>query len=445
MGKSNKKKSSQQSIPVQEFVDSFTNSFASILGDIIFEYLYSGEIESEFYKAATAKLVPTGDIVTERSILDNVRVTKQFTRTLNQAIISGARCKARQTLDSLSSRYQNALPSLVQNAVEAQLKKKEKKVGKQKAPVSDDADANLVIDESMNIDDNVDPDTTESQPNQEGSSNVDQSSTSISKPIGSQIPKNVTSSESQITKGKITKLTINNNVIHNSQKGQMRTIMVYDIPAAWSHDAILEHLKSWGQVLEISFKTQHKYQSVWTKMILKPTIDTDFVMRTWQQNLGDSLVRWYPGHWKLRERKARERFQVKFSLPEDWKSNPLAFSYHDNKSFEHILSHELKGRAFIHLKVHGKRQLIAYFETHEHLLRCMEFSHHWKPTISTPPTKQKIPPKSDKDKKSYSRQSKGKNLGNSLNSSTRSRNKSNTQQKTDDTRSLLLKLLNLLV
>ncbi|EXX52962.1 hypothetical protein RirG_248380 [Rhizophagus irregularis DAOM 197198w] len=347
-------------------------------------------------------------------------------------------------LDSLSSRYQNAFPSLVQNAVEAQLKK-EKKVSKQKAPVSDDADANLVIDESMNIDDNVDLDITASQLNQEGSSKVDQQSTSISKPIGSQILKNVTPSESQITKGKITKMTINNNVIHNSQKGQVRTIMIYDIPAAWSHDAILEHLKLWGQVLEISFKIQHKYQSVWTKMILKPTVDTDFIMRTWQQKLGGGLVRWYPGHWKLRERKARERFQVKFSLPDDWKSNPLAFSYHNEQSFEHILSHELKGHAFIHLKVHGKQQLIAYFETHEHLLRCMEFSHHWKPTISTPPTKQKIPPKSNKDKKPYSQQSKGKNLGKSLSSLTRSRNKPNTQQKTNDTRSLLLKLLNLLV
>uniref|UniRef100_U9U1U4 Uncharacterized protein n=1 Tax=Rhizophagus irregularis (strain DAOM 181602 / DAOM 197198 / MUCL 43194) TaxID=747089 RepID=U9U1U4_RHIID len=68
--------------------------------------------------------------------------------------------------------------------------------------------------------------------------------------------------------------------------------------------------------------TQHKYQSVWTKMILKPTTDTDFVMRTWQQKLGDGLVRWYPGHWKLREHKAWEHFQVKFSLLEDWKSNP---------------------------------------------------------------------------------------------------------------------------
>ncbi|GBC20383.2 hypothetical protein GLOIN_2v1839566 [Rhizophagus irregularis DAOM 181602=DAOM 197198] len=201
---------------------------------------------------------------------------------------------------------------------------------------------------------------------------------------------------------------------------------------------------SWGQVLEISFKTQHKYQSVWTKMILKPTVDTDFVMRTWQQKLGDGLVRWYPGHWKLREHKAWEHFQVKFSLLEDWKSNPLAFSYHNNQSFEHTLSHKLKGHAFIHLKVHGICQLIAYFETHEHLLRCMEFKHHWKLTISTPPTK-KIPQKSKKDKKPYSQQSKGKNLGKSLSSLTRSCNKSNTQQKTEDTRSLLLKLLNLLV
>ncbi|CAG8662478.1 15320_t:CDS:2 [Rhizophagus irregularis] len=128
----------------------------------------------------------------------------------------------------------------------------------------------------------------------------------------------------------------------------------------------------------------------------------------------------------------------------DWKSNPLAFSYHNNQSFEHTLSHKLKGHAFIHLKVHGICQLIAYFETHEHLLRCMEFKHHWKLTISTPPTK-KIPQKSKKDKKPYSQQSKGKNLGKSLSSLTRSCNKSNTQQKTEDTRSLLLKLLNLLV
>ncbi|CAG8671226.1 21882_t:CDS:2 [Rhizophagus irregularis] len=247
MGKINKKKSSQQSIPVQEFVDAFTNSFASILGDIIFDYIQCGDVESLFYTTATAKLVLKDDIVTERSILDNIRITKLFMRTLNQVIISGARCKARQQLDSLNSRYQNALPLLIQNAAEAQLKKKEKKVSKQKVPVSDDTDANLVIDEFMNIDDNV----------------------------------------------------------------------------------------------------------------------------------------------------------------------------------------------------HGKHQLIAYFETHEHLLRCMEFKHHWKLTISTPPTK-KIPQKSKKDKKSYSQQSKGKNLGKSLSPSTHLRNKSNTQQKTDNTHSLLIKLLNLL-
>ncbi|PKY44274.1 hypothetical protein RhiirA4_418906 [Rhizophagus irregularis] len=441
--KKNKKNSSQLSIPIQEFVDNFTNSYASILGDIINGFIRSGEVESVFYKYTTETLVPKGDIVSNSETLNNVPVTTNLTRTLIQAIISGARCKARQQLDSLSSRYQNALPSLIQNAAEAQLKKKEKKVSKQKAPVSDDADANLVIDESMNIDDNVDPEVTIAQPNQEGTSNDDQQSSSKSKPIGSQLPLKVTPSESQITKGKITKMTINNNVIHDTQKGQVRTIMVYDIPAAWSHDTILDQLKSWGQVLEISFKTQHKYQSVWTKMILKPTIDTAFVMRTWQQKLGDGLVRWYPGHWKLRERKARERFQVKFSLPDDWKTNTLAFSYHEDKSFKHVLSHDLKGRAFIYVKVQGKNQLIAFFETHEHLLRCMEYKHHWKPTISTPPMKK--PQKSKNDKKSYSQQSKGKNLSGSPKSSTRSRNKNNTQQKTDDTRSLLLKLLNLLV
>ena len=74
---------------------------------------------------------------------------------------------------------------------------------------------------------------------------------------------------------------MSNNVVHEAQQGQVRTMMIYDILTAWSHDTILEKLSSWGRVLEISFKPQHKYQSVWTKMILKPIPDTDFVMRVW--------------------------------------------------------------------------------------------------------------------------------------------------------------------
>ncbi|PKY34799.1 hypothetical protein RhiirB3_454867 [Rhizophagus irregularis] len=86
---------------------------------------------------------------------------------------------------------------------------------------------------------------------------------------------------------------------------------------AWPHDVILNKLSSWGKVLEISFKPQHKYQSVWVKMILRPIIDTNFVMRTWWQKLDDQYVRWFSGHWKLKDRKEQERFQAKLTIPKD--------------------------------------------------------------------------------------------------------------------------------
>ncbi|PKC57743.1 hypothetical protein RhiirA1_401172 [Rhizophagus irregularis] len=133
---------------------------------------------------------------------------------------------------------------------------------------------------------------------------------------------------------------MNNNVIHDMQQGQVRTIMIYDIPTACSHDHILNLLKEWGQVLEISFKTQHKFQSVWTKMILKPTHDTDFVMRTWSKKLGDVWVRWFPGHWKLKDRKICEKFQCKITLLDMGSEEGKAqwTSYHKNYNFEQYMA-----------------------------------------------------------------------------------------------------------
>ncbi|CAG8698607.1 1093_t:CDS:1, partial [Rhizophagus irregularis] len=46
------------------------------------------------------------------------------------------RCKAHQHLDSPSSQYQNALPSLIQKAAKTQLKKQQKKYNNSKVHVS---------------------------------------------------------------------------------------------------------------------------------------------------------------------------------------------------------------------------------------------------------------------------------------------------------------------
>ncbi|CAB4426579.1 unnamed protein product [Rhizophagus irregularis] len=168
-----------------------------------------------------------------------------------------------------------------QEAAEQQGKK-----GKQKDQsnqhVSIETYANPVINKSMNIDDSADPSIAASQPNQKGNLRSTQSTSSTTTPIG-----------------------------------QVQTIMIYDIPTAWSHDVILNKLTDWDKVLEISFKPQHKYQSVWTKMILWPIIDTNFVMRTWCQKLDDISVRWYLEHWKLKNCKERKRFQAKITIPSD--------------------------------------------------------------------------------------------------------------------------------
>ncbi|GBC06590.1 hypothetical protein RclHR1_06940007 [Rhizophagus clarus] len=133
--------------------------------------------------------------------------------------------------------------------------------------------------------------------------------------------------------GTVQHMMMPNNNVADSQNGQVRTIMVYDIPATWSHEKILESLKEWGQVLEISFKTQYKYQSVWCKMVLSPLADTDFVLNTWWHKLGGLVVRWYPGNWRLKGRKVREQFQASFDLHVDINDEDILKSvYNEDKS-----------------------------------------------------------------------------------------------------------------
>ncbi|CAB4427699.1 unnamed protein product [Rhizophagus irregularis] len=221
--------------------------------------------------------------------------------------------------------------------------------------------------------------------------------------------------------------------------------MIYDLPTAWSHDTILNKLSSWGKVLEISFKPQHKYQSVWTKMILRPVIDTDFVMRTWWQKLDDMYVRWYPGHWKLKDRKEREKFQAKITIPADAPQDKFN-NYHSGRPFDVFIQKTLKGKSCAAITDKGTKQVIIYFESQKDLHAAMEVKHDWKLTVSHSPfTKQH---KSQKDKKKNLKSPKGKKAdpkgSTSLNMNS-SRDKSKKYNKVnDDTRSLLKLLINLL-
>ncbi|PKY57032.1 hypothetical protein RhiirA4_477800 [Rhizophagus irregularis] len=220
--------------------------------------------------------------------------------------------------------------------------------------------------------------------------------------------------------------------------------MIYDIPTAWSHDLILDKLKAWGKVLKISFKPQHKYQSIWTKMILQPVIDTDFVMRTWWQKLDDDKVmRWYPGHWKLKDRKERERFQTKIQIPSDATDDNFK-NYQNGQNFGDFVIKKLKAKSWSTILDKGNKIVIIYFESQNNLHKAMEVQQPWKMTeLHSPHNKR---PKSDKDKKKNLKSLKGKKAdpkgSTSLNHS-HDKTKKHTKMN-DDTRSLLKIILNLL-
>ncbi|GBC10617.1 hypothetical protein RclHR1_09790002 [Rhizophagus clarus] len=115
--------------------------------------------------------------------------------------------------------------------------------------------------------------------------------------------------------GSIQKVTCDNNIVHESQNRQRQTIMVYDVPTKWSPDKIRSAFSDWGCVLNIFLKTQHKYYTIRVDIVLNPTKDTGFILMPWCTRLGGIWVQWFPGEWKLAQRKSREIFQASFRFP----------------------------------------------------------------------------------------------------------------------------------
>ncbi|PKY61827.1 hypothetical protein RhiirA4_487353 [Rhizophagus irregularis] len=447
MGKNNKKsktsvKKPSSYIPTQEFVDKFTAAFQDILRHMLTAVEYHSKEE---YTAKVIKpLVSGGDLVKPVTLADTYNVGP-LTSEVFYGIISGARLKARQQLDSLSSRYQNSLPSLAKK-LHPQQGNKGKQKDQSNQHVLLETYANPVIDESMNIDETADPSVAASQPNQEGDSRSTQSTSSNPTPIGTSPPNVVTQSEDKIKKSKVTRLTVNNNVVHTTQQGQVRTIMIYDIPSAWSHDDILNKLSAWGKVLEISFKPQHRFQSVWVKIILRPLLDTEFIVtKTWCQSLGGFYVRWFPGHWKLKDRKERERFQAKIKIPGDATDQQLFGDYYKGRPFIQFLSTILKAKSYLTILDKEQKYVILYFESQKDLHAALEVEQTWSMTVSQTPF-QKKSYQSGIDKKKNLKSLKGKKAEpKSSTSSNKSRDKSKKlNNMNDDTRSLLKLILNLL-
>ncbi|GBC10870.1 hypothetical protein RclHR1_09980004 [Rhizophagus clarus] len=64
-------------------------------------------------------------------------------------------------------------------------------------------------------------------------------------------------------------------------------------------------------------------------MVLSPLASTDYVLRTWWRKLGDTVVRWFPGSWRLKDRKVREQFQALITLDADLSSDTILSSPYD--------------------------------------------------------------------------------------------------------------------
>jgi hypothetical protein len=187
--------------------------------------------------------------------------------------------------------------------------------------------------------------------------------------------------------------------------------MIYDIPATWSHALVLQYLAEWGQVLEISFKKQHKYQSVWTKMVLKPLIDTNYVLRTWWQRLSNAYVRWYPGEMRLNDWKQREQFQAKIEVPSSPSDDDIVRSIWENN--QNIIDF-FRAKLWKLYKSKGtdgseKTTIILYFASQDTLLYALAKQGQYKlARLTTPPKKHKdsAPSSSSKDPKKMQKEKK---------------------------------------
>ncbi|GBB86283.1 hypothetical protein RclHR1_12700001 [Rhizophagus clarus] len=171
--------------------------------------------------------------------------------------------------------------------------------------------------------------------------------------------------DSKEKQGLIQKVTCDNNIVHESQNCQRQTIMVYNVPTKWSSDKIRSAFSDWGRVLNISLKTQHKYYTICVDIVLNPTKDTEFILMPWCTQLGGIWARWFPGEWKLAQRKSREIFQASFRFPADATEDAIYSKFTTDS--ESLLQYT---RAAAWKVIKDKQGLkgILYFETHERLM-----------------------------------------------------------------------------
>ncbi|GBC00163.1 hypothetical protein RclHR1_03770010 [Rhizophagus clarus] len=173
--------------------------------------------------------------------------------------------------------------------------------------------------------------------------------------------------------GSIQKITCDNNMVHESQNRQRRTIMIYDVPTTWSPDKIRSAFSDWDRVLNIFFKTQYKYYTI---------------------------LQWFPDEWKLTQRKSQEIFQTSFRFSADTTEDAIYIKF--TSDGESLLQY-MRAAAWKVIKDKQGLKGILYFETHERLMRALTLQTD-KIKLTNSRTPLPIKSKKTKDNKSDSTQ-----------------------------------------
>jgi hypothetical protein len=140
----------------------------------------------------------------------------------------------------------------------------------------------------------------------------------------------------------------------------VRDIIVYDVPASWTTQYLLQELRSWGKPISLSRKTQKKYSTVRVKIELVNSAAQAFDQNTWVAPLGNFFVRWFPAAWNLKERKRRELFQAAlYDVPAS-----MTYSTLKVDGNVHPFLREANAKAYKLVKLpDGTTKLIAFLES----------------------------------------------------------------------------------
>ncbi|GBC23508.2 hypothetical protein GLOIN_2v1473242 [Rhizophagus irregularis DAOM 181602=DAOM 197198] len=179
----------------------------------------------------------------------------------------------------------------------------------------------------------------------------------VLKANASQSPSKTTKKQPAATSPKTISTVMTGYVIAN--KDFTRKITVYDILSTWSQLDTLNHLKAWGQVVAIKFKSQQKYVTVTVSIELNQEATKLWNDGAWTAPLGGLPIRWFPANWDLKQRKEREQFQAVIKgVPASVNTATL---YPENHA--HSILAPIGCKAFKLIQDWDTRKLITYYES----------------------------------------------------------------------------------